>query len=73
LSEKRSSSLLSREPCPHTDVWPHVHRVIDAFGPARLMWGNDHAAFERDDGEEVHLTRATDEPAQPSAERAISS
>jgi L-fuconolactonase len=32
---------LSREPYPFTDVWPHLHRVVDAFGPDRLMWGSD--------------------------------
>lgn len=32
---------LSREPYPFADVWPHLHRVVDAFGPDRLMWGSD--------------------------------
>jgi predicted TIM-barrel fold metal-dependent hydrolase len=56
-----SLPLLSREPYPHRDVWPHVHRVIEAFGPGRLMWGSDHTVFEHDYGEEVDLIRATDE------------
>jgi len=33
--------VLSREPYPHHDVWPYLHQVVDAFGPARLMWGSD--------------------------------
>jgi predicted TIM-barrel fold metal-dependent hydrolase len=56
-----SLPLLSREPYPHADVWPHVHRVIEAFGPGRLMWGSDHTVFEHDYGESVDLIRATDE------------
>ena len=26
---------------PFSDLWPHIHRVIDAFGPERVMWGSD--------------------------------
>ena len=32
---------LSREPYPHPDIWPHLHTMIDAFSPSRLMWGSD--------------------------------
>ncbi|HUG00005.1 MAG TPA: amidohydrolase family protein [Ilumatobacter sp.] len=32
---------LSEQEYPFTDVWPHVRRVIDTFGPDRLMWGSD--------------------------------
>jgi len=32
---------LSREPYPFKDVWPYLHRIVDAFGPERLMWGSD--------------------------------
>lgn len=56
-----SLPLLSREPFPHADVWPHVHRVIAAFGPARLMWGSDQTVFEHPYGEAVDLIRATTE------------
>lgn len=35
------AQLLSREPYPHRDVWPQLHRVIEAFGPERLMWASD--------------------------------
>jgi L-fuconolactonase len=33
--------LLSREPYPHLDLWPKLHRVIEAFTPGRLMWASD--------------------------------
>jgi predicted TIM-barrel fold metal-dependent hydrolase len=32
---------LSASPFPFADLWPHLARVIDAFGPDRLMWGSD--------------------------------
>jgi predicted TIM-barrel fold metal-dependent hydrolase len=33
--------LLSREPYPHDDLWPQLHKIVDAFTPDRLMWGTD--------------------------------
>ena len=56
-----SIPLLSREPYPHADAWPHLHRVIAAFGPGRLMWGSDQTVFDHDYGETVDVIRATDE------------
>jgi L-fuconolactonase len=32
---------LSTRPYPFDDLWPHLHAVIDAFGPERVMWGSD--------------------------------
>jgi L-fuconolactonase len=32
---------LSTQPFPFEDLWPHLHQVVDAFGPERLMWGSD--------------------------------
>jgi len=55
-----SLPLLSRGPYPHDDVWPHLERVIAAFGPERLMWGSDQTVFDHDYGETVDLIRATD-------------
>jgi len=26
---------------PFDDLWPHLHQVVDAFGPDRVMWGSD--------------------------------
>ncbi|MFA5962562.1 MAG: amidohydrolase family protein [Sphingomonas sp.] len=34
--------LLSEEAYPFADVWPNLSRVIDAFGPERLMWASDY-------------------------------
>jgi L-fuconolactonase len=32
---------MSRETFPYRDLWPTLHRIIEAFGPSRLMWGSD--------------------------------
>jgi predicted TIM-barrel fold metal-dependent hydrolase len=32
---------ISGEPPPHRDLWPMLERLVDAFGPDRLMWGSD--------------------------------
>ena len=32
---------LSAEPYPFADVWPHMLKIIDAFGVDRMMWGSD--------------------------------
>ncbi len=32
---------LSRQPFPFDDLWPHLDRVLDAFGLDRVMWGSD--------------------------------
>jgi L-fuconolactonase len=31
----------SATPFPHADVHEYLHRVVDAFGPARSFWGSD--------------------------------
>jgi hypothetical protein len=41
----------AREPYPHKDVWPYLHQVIEAFGPKRLIWGNDWVGYWRDTNE----------------------
>jgi predicted TIM-barrel fold metal-dependent hydrolase len=35
------ATALSRTPYPHPDLWPHLHKLLDAFGPERVMWGSD--------------------------------
>jgi len=30
----------SKEPLPHRDVWPHLRRVYDEFGPRRMIYAN---------------------------------
>ena len=32
---------LSLEPYPFDDLWPPLLRILDAFGPRRLLWGSD--------------------------------
>jgi predicted TIM-barrel fold metal-dependent hydrolase len=39
-------ATLSFEPFPFRDVWPHVHRVLEAFGPERVLWGSDGTRAE---------------------------
>ena len=56
-----SLTLLSREPYPHADVWPAVHKVIAAFGPERLMWGSDQTVFDHPYAEAIDVIRATEE------------
>jgi len=36
---------LSREGYPYHDAWPHVARVIEAFGVERLAWASDIGRF----------------------------
>lgn len=33
--------LLSVERFPFKDTWPYLHRIVDAFGPERIMWASD--------------------------------
>lgn len=33
---------LSREPYPHADAWPHIHKILAAFGPERCLWASDY-------------------------------
>jgi predicted TIM-barrel fold metal-dependent hydrolase len=34
-------AVLAHTPYPYPDLWPHLHKLLDAFGPGRLMWGSD--------------------------------
>jgi L-fuconolactonase len=54
---------LSEEAYPFKDVWPHVHKLLEAFGPERLAWGSDIGRFRgriawsiRVPGTEGHFT-----------------
>jgi L-fuconolactonase len=38
---------LSRQPYPFRDTHDQVHKLYDAFGPQRLMWGTDWPISER--------------------------
>jgi L-fuconolactonase len=33
---------LSRELFPFRDIWQPIHRILEAFGPSRVMWGSDY-------------------------------
>jgi L-fuconolactonase len=33
---------LSRLPFPFGDLWPHLHKLLAAFGVHRVMWGSDY-------------------------------
>jgi predicted TIM-barrel fold metal-dependent hydrolase len=33
--------IFSVEDFPFADLWPGIRRVLDAFGPSRVMWGSD--------------------------------
>ncbi len=33
---------LSHELFPFRDLWDPIHRILDAFGPGRVMWGSDY-------------------------------
>jgi predicted TIM-barrel fold metal-dependent hydrolase len=41
---------MSREEYPHRDMHEIVHRIYDAFGPERLMWGTDFPHVMRKTG-----------------------
>jgi predicted TIM-barrel fold metal-dependent hydrolase len=41
--------LLSREAYPFADIWPHLDRVLDAFGPDRLLWASDYTRLRMAD------------------------
>jgi L-fuconolactonase len=45
------------------DIWPHLHRMIDAFGVDRLMWGSDftHGQPLRNYRESVDFLLLSDE------------
>ena len=34
-------NALSKRPYPHDDIWPHLHRLLDAFGADRLVFASD--------------------------------
>lgn len=41
LKWDKAPARISRQPYPYRDVEPYVRRVVDAFGPRRVMWGTD--------------------------------
>jgi predicted TIM-barrel fold metal-dependent hydrolase len=70
ISVKMTSvPLLSREGPPFRDAWPHLHAVIDAFGPGRVMWGTDAFIFDHPYDEDVRFVR--DSPELSADEKAL--
>jgi predicted TIM-barrel fold metal-dependent hydrolase len=43
-------TALSREPYPHNDLWPHLTRIVEAFGPERLLWASDYTRLQMGTG-----------------------
>jgi L-fuconolactonase len=64
---------LSAEPYPFSDVWPNVHRIIDAFGVDRVMWGSDitRARGHHNLSEAVGWLRYSDELSAVEKERVL--
>jgi len=56
-----SVPLLSREPYPHADAWPHLHAVRRGLRRQRLMWGTDPFIFDHPYDEALDFLRASDE------------
>lgn len=54
---------LSRSAYPFVDLWPFLHRLIEAYSPERLMWGTDitRDAIEHSYGEALGYVLETDE------------
>ncbi len=46
---------LSQQPYPYPDLWPHLRRVIDAFGCDRLMWGSDISRIQGRVGFDIRI------------------
>jgi L-fuconolactonase len=42
--------FLSAEPYPHRDMFPWLRRVLDAFGPQRVMWASDYTVSRAETG-----------------------
>jgi predicted TIM-barrel fold metal-dependent hydrolase len=54
---------VSRSAFPFADLWPRVHRQLDAYGAGRLMWGTDitRAGAHHDYDEAVAWLRESEE------------
>ncbi len=56
----------SREAYPYRDLWPKLHRILETFGPERIMWGTDYSQH-RDEltyQEALEYLRSSDEIGQ---------
>jgi L-fuconolactonase len=41
-----SLPLVSKEDFPYRDLYPHLRRAFDAYGPDRIMWGSDYSVLK---------------------------
>jgi predicted TIM-barrel fold metal-dependent hydrolase len=65
---------MSRQAFPYRDLWPYLHRLIDAFGLERVMWGSDftRVAELHTYEQAVAFIRDTDELSPSDKERVLS-
>jgi L-fuconolactonase len=49
---------LSEQGPPFADVWPHLDRIIEAFGADRLLWASDQSRFHGRIGFHVRIPDA---------------
>lgn len=68
-----SAPAQSREPFPYRDVWPALHRIIESFGPERLMWASDFTERRRrfNYTELLDFLRHTDEVSENDKEQIL--
>ncbi|MET0323971.1 MAG: amidohydrolase family protein [Ilumatobacteraceae bacterium] len=53
-------TVFSDEAYPFSDVWPHVERIIDAYGVDRVAWASDIGRFRGRIGWNIRLPVAAD-------------
>ncbi len=41
------AQLLAGGAYPFETVWPHLHQIVNAFGPSRLLWASDFTRLRR--------------------------
>lgn len=51
---------LSNRPYPHSDMWPLIQSLYDAFGSRRLLWGSDWPHVDPDGGYEGNCAAVLD-------------
>ena len=61
------------DPYPFAEVWPFLHRYVEAFGAERLMWGSDYTRCRgmHTYSEAVNFLRYTDELGESDKEQIL--
>jgi predicted TIM-barrel fold metal-dependent hydrolase len=62
---------LSAQTYPFSDMWPYFHRLADAFGVSRLMWGSDFKRVSPMHNYAEQVRFATDNNELSSSEQAM--